>query len=194
LKIRDFFLENTVRDIYQGIGQVLSAVRLELSAAQPDPESIRAAGDLVGQSIRDLRIMSRNFNPDTVLLEQEGFTESIKRVIAIACPEKAPVVSCKEQWYGIRPEIKLIAFYAFLEMVITLKEKEKTCSSVLVSSTKMTLNIALSFDSRREEVDQESSKEEMAGFHRTVALLEGNFRSKTRRDGITTWKLTIPIK
>jgi hypothetical protein len=194
LKIRDFFLENTVREIYQNVGQVLSAVRIELDAARPDPGIMHSAGQLVGQSIRDLRLMSKHFNPDTALLEHGGFTETIKRVTEILYPENAPVISCKERQNGIQPEVKWIAFSAFLKMLIRIKEKEKWCSGVVVSSTQTALNMALSFESKSEDEKQENRAEEMAGLNQSIALLQGECQFINKRNGMTIWKLNIPLK
>jgi len=191
LKIRDFFLDNTVREIYQNVGQALSAVRLELDAARLDLAMIQAAGQIVAQAIRDLRRMGKNFNPDATLLEQEGFTESIKSVIGIVYPENAPAVTCNHRQADIRPEVKFIAFNAFLKMLVTIKENQKECSSVLVSSTRRALHIALDFESTREEAN---SLGQTAGLDESVSLLNGQFHSTTRRSGISTWKLSIPLK
>jgi nitrate/nitrite-specific signal transduction histidine kinase len=66
LETRNFFLKNTVREVYENIGQVLSLVRLQLALIDGaskeekniDEElnvNIESSGKLVGQSIKDLR-------------------------------------------------------------------------------------------------------------------------------------------
>jgi hypothetical protein len=197
LNIRDFFIENAVRQIYDNVGQVLSLVRMDLDVVRSDRNLValmQSAGQLVAQSIRDLRFMSKNFNPDTHLLQHAGFTESTRRVIEILYPKNAPLVSFKEQQIGMQPEVKLIAFSMLLKMLISIKEAQKTCSEVIVSSTRTALQIALRFKDKSAKLIWQHKAEEFIGLTQTVALLDGEFRNISGGKGMTTWKLKIPLK
>src|SRR6478735_12794386 len=77
LAIRDFFLKNTVREVYENIGQVLSLVRVQLALLDTNKteiyESVESPGHLVGKSIKDLRVMCKSFYPDADIISDDGF-------------------------------------------------------------------------------------------------------------------------
>src|ERR671926_1311362 len=87
LDIRDFFLKNTVREVYENIGQVLSLERMQLAMLDSDKKaaiaSIESPGNLVGQSIRDLRVMCKSFYPDADIINENGFVEALRDTITI---------------------------------------------------------------------------------------------------------------
>src|SRR5215210_9587793 len=112
LEIRDFFLKTAVRDVYENIGQVLSLVRMQLAHLNTNAkvdinEKIDTSGNLIGQSIRDLRVMCRNFYPDLELLKEEGLVEGAENCIRILFPGIFPVIEIKGVRKAIEPDLKL---------------------------------------------------------------------------------------
>ena len=74
--------EAIARNIYENVGQVLSLVRVQLSMLsfenEPEKLSTEGSGELIGEAIRDLRRMCRNFYPETELLEKEGLLQTLR--------------------------------------------------------------------------------------------------------------------
>src|SRR5262245_21081184 len=83
LEIRDFFLKDLYREVYENIGQLLSLVRVML--AKPG-DRVEPASELVGKTIRELREMCRQFYPDEDLLKENGFNQAMSKIIAIIFP------------------------------------------------------------------------------------------------------------
>src|SRR5688572_30801693 len=106
LEIRDFFLKNLFREVYENIGQVLSLVRVML--ASPGAGTERAS-ELVGKSIRDLRQMCKSFFPDADLLQQNGFANGIKETVEIIYPGSQSI-KLIEATDDIEPGRMLIVF------------------------------------------------------------------------------------
>ncbi len=82
LAIRDVFMQNAVKNIYENIGQVLSLIRMQLAAhSLTSVPSSNEAGNLVAQSIKDLRLMGNSFHPDDDLLAHDvdarGFCDAL---------------------------------------------------------------------------------------------------------------------
>src|SRR5437868_1494947 len=108
LDIRDFFLKNTVREVYENIGQVLSLVRMQLALLAADTKavvkSVESPGNLVGQSIRDLRVMCKSFYPDAEILSDQGFVEALRDTARILYQQEEPVITIKGTQEEMQPE------------------------------------------------------------------------------------------
>src|SRR5215210_5391616 len=122
LEIRDFFLKTAVRDVYENIGQVLSLVRMQLAHLDTTTkvdinEKIDTSGILIGQSIRDLRVMCKSFYPDADLLKEEGLVEGLDNSIRILFPGILPVIEVKGVRKDIEPDLKLIIFKTVLQLL-----------------------------------------------------------------------------
>src|SRR5688572_14748519 len=79
LELKDVFLKTIVQEIYENIGQILSLVRVQvgLLAGKERPEE-PDIGELVGQAIRDLRYMCRNFYPELELMAHDNLSSSLQ--------------------------------------------------------------------------------------------------------------------
>jgi hypothetical protein len=119
LEIRDFFLRNLFREVYENIGQMLSLVRFNLAGANPRAE---AASELVAQVIRDLRQLCKNFYPDADLLKEGGLKNGLKEIVDIIFPGSQHLVQIKQAADEMQPGLKLIVFNMLLEVLITVAE------------------------------------------------------------------------
>ena len=77
LCIRDFFLKTAVKEVYENVRQIRAQQVMQLAFfdeknIEDQKEHIVQSGDLVGQSIADLRTMTRSFYPDVDLLKKYG--------------------------------------------------------------------------------------------------------------------------
>ena len=126
LDIRDFFLKNTVREVYENIGQVLSLVRMQLAMLDTNKkvamESAESPGHLVGQSIRDLRVMCKSFYPDAEISNEEGFVEALRNTVKILYQLDDPAITINGIEKEIQHELKLVVFKMIQEILTLIKE------------------------------------------------------------------------
>jgi two-component system, NarL family, sensor kinase len=92
LSVREHFLKTVVREVYENIGQVLSLIRVQLSTLQTgfaggNNSGIDSSGELVGQTIRELRTMCRLFYPEENMLTNQGLINAIQSEIKMQSPE-----------------------------------------------------------------------------------------------------------
>ncbi len=135
LDIRDFFLKYTVREVYENIGQVLSLVRMQLAMLDTSnkgvAENIDSPGHLVGQSIRDLRVMCKSFYPDADILNEGGFVEALRDTVKILYEEPEFIIKTKGFQKEIQSDLQLIVFKMIQEILILIQESY----GILVSLT-----------------------------------------------------------
>ncbi len=148
LDIRNFFLQFTVRQIYENVAQVLSLVRMQLGAAKP-VASVAAAndlvtsGDLVGHSIRELRTMSKSLYPDEDILCESGLKIALQQAVYITNPGSKIVVGSLASELDIPAGIKLLTFKLVMEVLISIQQMRGAITnlSFTVSSNKMMAQI-----------------------------------------------------
>lgn len=138
LQIRDFFLRTSIREVYENIGQVLSLVRMQLSMLDETSlakaeVNIHSSGNLVGQSIRDLRAMSKSFYPDADILQEHGFVEACKSSIKILFDTEKPLIKIKGVPKTIDGNLKLVIFRMVQEILIAIKEYKDEFVSLIIS-------------------------------------------------------------
>ena len=150
LDIRDFFLKNTVREVYENIGQVLSLVRMQLAMLDTNKkaviESIDSPGHLVGQSIRDLRVMCKSFYPDADILNEAGFAEALRDTITVLYQDKNPAITIKGSQKDILPELKLVVFKMIQEVLTLIKESGGRLVSVAIAYGNQQVTITLIYN------------------------------------------------
>ncbi|HLZ17557.1 MAG TPA: hypothetical protein VKQ08_10980 [Cyclobacteriaceae bacterium] len=171
LEIRDFFLQNAFREVYENIGQNLSLAQLQLAkrnitvdkerddpvepASDPieatsDPmeaasDPIEAASDLVGQSIRDLREMCKGFYPDTEILKAGGFARGIRKITRIIYPGDEYLLRIREVRNEIESGITLIVFNMLLEILTLIKRATGVLISLDLFHSKKTLALQVTY-------------------------------------------------
>jgi hypothetical protein len=149
LEIRDFFLSNAFREVYENIGQILSLIRIQLADRPSHPAPLRdkqigAASDMIGKSIRDLREMCRCFFPDTDILREAGFAEGIRQVIGIMYPHLGSA-QVSQQKEDAEPGMKLIVFNLGLEILNKIKSLSGEFLNVTVNFTKTQFTLTFQY-------------------------------------------------
>ncbi len=136
-EIRDFFLKTSVLEVYENIGQVLSLVRMQLSLFDPfSPkksfEDITNAGELVGQSIRDLRMLCSNFYPDETIVHDGGFTLALEQTMRML---QLPFSKIKTTGHELKipSDLKLIIFKMLQEILVTIKEQSDSAVQLSIN-------------------------------------------------------------
>jgi len=131
LTIREHYLKTVVKEVYENIGQVLSLIRVQLSSFQPDiiadsKEKMNSSGELVSQTIRELRTMCHLFYPEENIISSHGFNKTIAGEIKI----QYPVAQCfipaeNEKLPKLDQERGLLLFSILLEIFRLISGKQK---------------------------------------------------------------------
>ena len=199
LDIRNFFLKNTVKEVYENIGQVLSLVRMQLAMLDVDKKELikssESPGHLVGQSIRDLRVMCKSFYPDADIVSEEGFVEVCRDKIKIIFQYTDPVIKIKGISKEIQPELKLVVFKMIQEILILIKEPEGTFVSLTIEYAEQEVKFiilyngtAISFNNKTSDDGTDLTLEQRA------QLIKGKLSQAKRRNGLMQIQLTHPLK
>ncbi|MDB5249285.1 MAG: sensor histidine kinase [Segetibacter sp.] len=201
LDIRDFFLKNAVREIYENIGQVLSLVRMQLAMLDSNNKedndgSLNSSGNLVGQSIRDLRAMSRSFYPDTDILKEDGLTQGFENTIGILYKKDNGAVKIKGIRKEVQPELKLVTFKMVQEILIAIKEIEGDFISLSISYIKEAVKFTISYNGVSIELNGENESNftnRSLTLQERAELIEARFQVSRNKTGITQIKLISPL-
>lgn len=202
LQIRDFFLRTSIRDVYENIGQVLSLVRMQLSLLDGDTSrdgdvNIHSSGTLVGQSIKDLRAMSKSFYPDTDILQEQGFIEGCKSSIRILFKDDKPLVKIKGHLVEIEPNLKLVLFRIVQEILIAIKEFKERFISMAITHTSHTVQFAFNYEVhnsiKTNEINGGEHEQELSFLER-LKLINASINLTHPKTGIEQIKLISPIK
>jgi hypothetical protein len=200
LEIRDFFLKTTVKDIYENVGQVLSLVRMQLAVLNPDiselpVDELVSSGHLVGQSIRDLRNMSRSFYPDEDITKEEGITNALRHTIHVlgsSCKIKQQSTAIEND---MEAGLKLITFKMLLDVLISIDEAKGELHSITISTRNQNLVFAIAFSN---ELKEHINKIEINTLHLSFAeplqLLNGQYSWKNTTSGNNRILFTVPCK
>jgi signal transduction histidine kinase len=201
LDIRDFFLENSVLEVYENIGQILSLVRMQLAILDSDKnneknENINSPADLVGQSIRDLRAICKSFYPDEDILKEEGFIEALKNTIEILCHDKNPVIKIKGIIKDTQPGLKLIVFKMVKEILVSINESEGELKGLVISYTRDEFDLTVSYKGKAIGLNESiTNNGECADLtlQKRVQLIKGRITVSQTRDGTHRIKLVSPL-
>lgn len=183
LDIRDFFLKTAVREVYENIGQVLSLVRMQLSfvnkdAGESPSESMPHPGELVSQSIRDLRSMCRIFYPDSDIIKPGGFKAGIQHAINILHQVHPSTFEFSARSEEISPGLLLIYFNLMLDILHSVNEAEGKLKKVKLAFKQKTMLATITYEGKdieatwydKEKIEGESSFAERLELTRSTVL------------------------
>lgn len=199
--IREFFLETAVKDIYENIGQVLSLIKMQLAVLYPGKQnnqgSITKSGELLSQSIRDLRNLSRSFYPDMELLKKSDWIEALRHFVELMQLQADPLIKIKEEPEKMSAGLKVIVFNMILEILGLIKELKGKYKNITVSShnTEVTISIEYLGDEITLGAEDENlEKVNYLSFNKRIQLINGSFMQKKNKAGITKITLISPLK
>ncbi|TKK71458.1 hypothetical protein FC093_00055 [Ilyomonas limi] len=198
LDIRDFFLKNTVKEVYENIGQVLSLVRMQLAMLDVDKKEIikssESPGHLVGQSIRDLRVMCKSFYPDADIVSEEGFVEVVRDTIKILFQYTDPVIEITGIPKEIQPELKLVVFKMIQEILTLIKEPEGTFVCLTIAYTEQEVQFIILYKGRAIPFNNKINDSTDLTLEERAQLIKGKLNLTKRKNGLMQIQLTHPLK
>lgn len=203
LRIREHYLGTAVKEVYENIGQVLSLIRIKLlglhqATSGGSREELDNSGELVGQTISDLRKMCRLFYPEEEIVNGAGFHKVMAREI------KSRIADANYLFDEtlitprvLQGEKGLILFGILLEIVGTI-ETEGTGKLVLLTSDQQADRIRFLVDYRGEKISWRSGKANALRFSMGIAertkLLGGRLKLKSNQNENRRIILDLPIK
>jgi hypothetical protein len=202
LEIREFFLKTSVKEVYENIGQVLSLVRMQLSIFDPEKlghktEDIVQSGDLVGQSIRDLRSMCRSFYPDVDLLKNGGFIEGLESTLKILDLTDKETIKVKGTPKDMAEGLKLITFKMMQDILIAIQKIEGHYKSMVVSYGEKTVSFTTRYTGELIDINRKNSfsAEDLSlSLTDTAHLIDGNISTRKGKAGTPSLTLQVPLK
>jgi hypothetical protein len=202
LEIREFFLKTSVKEVYENIGQVLSLVRMQLSIFDPEKlghktEDIVQSGDLVGQSIRDLRSMCRSFYPDVDLLKNGGFIEGLESTLKILDLTNKQTIKVKGTPKDMAEGLKLITFKMMQDILIAIQKIEGHYKSMVVSYGEKTVSFTTRYTGELIDINRKNSfsAEDLSlSLTDTAHLIDGNISTRKGKAGTPSLTLQVPLK
>ena len=198
LDIRDFFLKNTVREVYENIGQVLSLVRMQLAMLAVDTKavlkSVESPGNLVGQSIRDLRVMCKSFYPDAEILNEEGFVEALRDTVKILYQSEEPVITVNGIQKEIQPELKLVVFKMIQEILTLIQETGGTFINLAIDYLDYDVKMTVLYNGEVIPLDKKGMNDNTGlALQERAELIKGKLNLASQKDGSTQIQLSYPL-
>jgi len=202
LKIREHYLGTVVKEVYENIGQMLSLIRIQLSAFRygfetKGKEKIESSGEMVGKTIHDLRIMCRLFYPEEDIINGSGFHRVMAQEIKNQNPD-AEYITGKENILPapLRGEKGMILFGILLEIFNRIREEQQ--GKLLSVEVKCMDGRMLFFINYEGEMIRRKRQNRRAGFFNLTIfdrarLLNGTLQIKSTADANRRIKLEVPI-
>lgn len=199
LQIKNFFLQTAVREIYENIGQVLSLVRVQLADLENKYEAdktVYSCGELLGQTIRDLRTMSKSFFPDDCITEEDGFVKVFKSLISHLFSNNSATVAVTGVRNEIGEEMQLMIFKMLMDLLVDVKEMRGNFIGLNIAYTKAEVTFLINYRGEAIELNKENAGEDfesMLTLQERVNLIRGKIELSIIDQGTTQVKLISPL-
>ncbi|RMA57791.1 sensor histidine kinase [Ulvibacter antarcticus] len=142
IEIKEDTLRNVSWELHDNIGQLLTLSKIQMQNAKDNPEAIDEAIETLGQSLDELRSLSKNINPDTLtnLTLVEALQLEIERFNRLRY--LATSMECTASYFAIDHKIEIIIFRMLQEFFTnTIKHSKATKLEVKVRYSGKTLEI-----------------------------------------------------
>lgn len=164
LFIRDFYLKNTTREVYENVGQLLSVVRMKLGEIilirdEISKNKIETAGELVAKSIKELRLISQSFFPDKDIQKEQGEINGFKYILEVLYPASKNDIIQKSRKNDIQSELKVIIFKMVLEILQEINEFQREITQFSIDYTKTKIIISITYSGEKIKIKDIISKE-----------------------------------
>jgi signal transduction histidine kinase len=202
LSIREHYLKTVVKEVYENIGQVLSLIRVQLSSFHTEisggsKEKINSSGELVGQTIRELRTMCHLFYPEYDIISSTGFCNTIAREIKVQYPGAECRIPEESKSFPIlNKERGLILFGILLEIISLIRGRQTgqiNTATIKYAGEKMLITIDYNGEIiRRNKAKRKTDFLNLSVFEK-AALSGGLMQIKNTGHGNRRIKLAAPI-
>jgi hypothetical protein len=199
-ELRDHYLRFIVREVYENIGQVLSLVRVQIAMMQPDNSIERnrtdETGNLVGQAIRDLRVLCQNFIVADMRLTVDELTKTIEREVQELFPSAQIEIVNKPSEQ--RSDAGVISFY-FVKSLLELIKTRGSVVSIKMNYDEDVLCWELLFMKETTGHDRKLNislrqAQEISALARRIQLMGGRLEIEISSANTDILKLVMPYK
>lgn len=142
IEIREETLRNISWELHDNIGQLMTLAKIQLQNANSDPERLEEAAQTMGDSLNELRSLSKSINPATLsnLSLVEATELEIGRFNRLNYLEASFEVTGEE--FPLNNKVEIIIFRMLQEFFTnTVKHSKATHLNVNLNYSKDTLNI-----------------------------------------------------
>ncbi len=142
IEIKEDTLRNVSWELHDNIGQLLTLSKIQMQNAKDNPAAIDEAIETIGQSLNELRSLSKLINPDTLtnLTLVEALQMEIERFTRLRYLEAS--LQCSDSYFPIDSKIELIIFRMLQEFFTnTIKHSKATKLGVSIEYNDNTLKI-----------------------------------------------------
>ena len=134
IEIKEDTLRNVSWELHDNIGQLLTLSKIQMQNAKDDPDAIDEAIETIGQSLNELRSLSKLINPDTLtnLTLVEALQMEIERFTRLRYLEAS--IDCSVGYFALDSKVELIIFRMLQEFFTnTIKHSKATKLNVNVN-------------------------------------------------------------
>jgi len=203
-EIREYYLKRVTREVYENIGQVLSLVGLELGMVEPGgdmivKEKVERMEELVRQTIRDLRQMSRSFYKDLNGFAGDDLVDALRQELNLARIGSHPInIRIVGDPIPITDGPGVILFRVLQEILTEVSTKAKLISvSAIYKEDTVSFIIHYQGDPVKWE-NVSTNTEYIDDFNlnilKKIELIDGTFETKTMEPDQQYIELVIHIK
>lgn len=142
IEIKEDTLRNVSWELHDNIGQLLTLSKIQMQNARDNPDAIDEAIETIGQSLNELRSLSKLINPDTLtnLTLVEALELEIERFTRLRYLDAS--IDCSVGYFAIDSKIELIIFRMLQEFFTnTIKHSKAIKLEVDVNYEGNTLKI-----------------------------------------------------
>ncbi len=193
LKAQESERARIARDLHDGVGQALTGISLMLDGAAADPAQLQKLKSLVGQTLQDVRRMSRELRPS--LLDQIGLGSALKEYGREVAQRSGLGVNVVVHLPYRLHEDQDIALYRIVQEALTniVRHANAKNVSVVLTGQANTLHLiveddGVGFDPERVPRGHVG----LASIRERAELLEGSFSIESAPETGTTLSVRLP--
>ncbi len=142
IEIKEDTLRNISWELHDNIGQLLTLSKIQMQNAKDDPEIIDTAIATIGESLNELRSLSKLINPDTLssLSLMEALKMEVERFNRLRYLKAS--MTCSNSYFDVDSKVELIIFRMLQEFFTnTIKHSKASELNVNVDYNGKTLKI-----------------------------------------------------
>ncbi len=200
LEIQEQALKNTVQEIHDNIGQILSLAKLHLGTLDfSKPEEVAQktfnSNELIGKAIKDLRKLAKHLDANYIC--QGGLLKSIGYELGLMPRDRAtdPLLTITGKMTPLRKDEEIMLFRIVQEAIQYFLENRSTSKiSMRINCQEEALEINIH---NREIHDEEQTgyipDKHMTMIHSRSAMIGARLQVDHRRKNETTINITFPF-
>lgn len=195
VEIRERALQNISWELHDNIGQIMTLAKVKAQNAGDDPAKMKQAAKLIGESLDELRALSKIINPEAIkkLTLKEALQLEIDRFNRLRFIEAS--LNIEGEWRRIEDTEQIIIFRILQEFFAnTIKHAQGTALDVVLNYAQNELFITASDNGIGFHDKETSNGIGIQNMESRAKLINANFSINSKEDSGTTLTLVYPYK